>query len=179
MELNNHILLPDETIIRRIYVFRNHKVMLDSDLAELYGVETRVLNQAVKRNMNRFPEDFMFQLNESEFENLISQFVISSSGYGGRRKLPYVFTEQGIAMLSSVLSSPAAVEVNIRIIRIFTRMRELVSTNKDILLKLEQLERQVEQNSRDTELIFQTLRQLLEEPEEEARKQIGYKSSVN
>ena len=179
MELNSHNLLPDETIIRRIYVFRKQKVMLDSDLAELYGVQTKVLNQAVKRNLNRFPEDFMFQLFEDEFIGLKSQIVTSNVGRGGRRKFPYVFTEQGIAMLSSVLSSPAAVEVNIRIIRIFTRMRELMSTNKDILLKLEQLERQVEQNSRDTELIFQTLRQLLEEPEEEVRKQIGYKPSMN
>lgn len=150
--------------------------MLDSDLAALYGVETKVLNQAVKRNLNRFPDDFMFQLSETEFENLMSQNVTSS--WGGRRKLPYVFTEQGIAMLSSVLTSQIAVDVNIRIIRIFTRLRDMLSTNKDILWKLEQLEQQVTNNSRDTELIFQTLRQLLETPAEE-RKAVGYKAENN
>lgn len=176
IELLNRNLLPDEQIISKILVFREQKVMLDSDLAALYGVETKVLNQAVKRNLNRFPDDFMFQLSETEFENLMSQNVTSS--WGGRRKLPYVFTEQGIAMLSSVLTSQIAVDVNIRIIRIFTRLRDMLSTNKDILWKLEQLEQQVTNNSRDTELIFQTLRQLLETPAEE-RKAVGYKAENN
>jgi hypothetical protein len=170
------VLLPDESIISKIYRFRGEKVMLDSDLAELYGVDTRTLNQAVKRNLNRFPFDFMFQLSETEYELLISQFVISS--WGGRRKLPYVFTEQGIAMLSSVLKSDTAVEVNIRIIRIFTRLREMVSTNKDILLKIERLEQQVAQNSSDTELIFTTLKQLVTEIPEE-RNKVGYKTGNN
>jgi hypothetical protein len=169
-------LLPDESIVSKIYRVRGEKVMLDSDLATLYGVETKVLNQAVKRNMSRFPPDFMFQLNEEEFPNLKSHSVTSS--WGGRRKLPYVFTEQGIAMLSSVLSSPTAIEVNIRIIRIFTRLREMVSTNKDILLKIERLEQQVAQNSSDTELIFTTLRQLITEIPEE-RNRVGYKTGVN
>ncbi len=173
---DSQTVLPDEQIISKIYVFRNQKVMLDSDLATLYGVETKVLNQAVKRNSNRFPADFMFQLEEVEFEYLKSQIVTSS--WGGRRKLPYVFTEQGIAMLSSVLTSAIAVEVNIRIIRIFTRLREMLSTNKDILLKLEQLERQVEQNTADTEIVFRTLRQLLDTPEAGAeRVGIGYKAN--
>lgn len=173
---DSQTVLPDEQIISKIYVFRNQKVMLDSDLATLYGVETKVLNQAVKRNSNRFPADFMFQLEEVEFEYLKSQFVTSS--WGGRRKLPYVFTEQGIAMLSSVLTSAIAVEVNIRIIRIFTRLREMLSTNKDILLKLEQLERQVEQNTADTEIVFRTLRQLLDTSEAGAeRAGIGYKAN--
>lgn len=176
MELMNRNVLPDESIVSKILVFRDQKVMLDSDLAALYGVGTKVLNQAVKRNLNRFPDDFMFQLDEEEFEILKSQNVTSS--WGGRRKLPYVFTEQGIAMLSSVLTSYTAVEVNIRIIRIFTRLREMVSTNKDILLKLEQLEQQVALNSRDTELIFQTLRQLLDVPNEE-RRAVGYKVQEN
>lgn len=168
-------LLPDELIIRKIYNFREQKVMLDSDLALLYGVETKVLNQAVKRNMNRFPSDFMFQLEEEEFEILKSQIVTSS--WGGRRKLPYVFTEQGIAMLSSVLTSHVAVEVNIRIIRIFTNLRDVLSTNKDILLKLEQLEKQVVQNTADTEVVFNALRQLLNEEKSEDRATIGYRNA--
>ena len=167
-------LLPDELIIRKIYRFREQKVMLDSDLALLYGVETKVLNQAVKRNLNRFPADFMFQLEEEEFDNLKSQIVTSS--WGGRRKLPYVFTEQGIAMLSSVLTSNTAVEVNIRIIRIFTKLRELLSTNKDILLKLEQMEQQVIRNTEDTEVIFKALRQLLSSENTDEREAIGYKT---
>lgn len=167
----NQNVLPDEFIISKIYVFRDQKVMLDNDLAALYGVQTKVLNQAVKRNLNRFPSDFMFQLEDEEFYNLKSQIVTSS--WGGRRKFPYVFTEQGIAMLSSVLTSHIAVDVNIRIIRIFTKMREIVSTNKDVLLKLEQLERQVVRNTEDTELIFQTLRQLLDEPKK-PRSKVGY-----
>ena len=114
-------LLTEEKVISKIYLIRDKKVMLDRDLAEMYGVETRVLNQSVKRNSKRFPEDFMFQLTEEESENLISQFVISS--HGGLRKLPYAFTEQGVAMLSSVLHSDTAIEVNISIIRIFSKIR--------------------------------------------------------
>lgn len=110
-------------------------------LAELYGVETRSLNQAVRRNMERFPEDFMFHLNEEEFENWKSQIVISNSEIMGLRKRPFAFTEQGVAMLSSVLNSSTAIKVNIQIIRIFTKMREMLLTNKDVLLKLEKLER--------------------------------------
>lgn len=176
METTYPTLLPDESIISKIYFFREQKVMLDNDLAALYGVETKVLNQAVKRNLNRFPHDFMFQLDEEEFELLKSQFVTSS--WGGRRKLPYVFTEQGIAMLSSVLTSATAVDVNIRIIRIFTRLREMVSTHKDILLKIERIEQQVAQNSSDTELIFTTLKQLIMESSEE-RAEVGYKPRAN
>ena len=130
---------PDEVIIHKIYLIRGQKVMLDKDLAELYGVLTGNLNKAVKRNEKRFPKDFMFQLSEKEFKNLIFQNGISN--WGGTRKMPYVFTEQGVAMLSSVLNSDNAIEVNIRIIRIFTKMREMILTHKDILLKLEQLEK--------------------------------------
>lgn len=145
ISLENHtmntseLIIPDELIVNKILEFRGVKVMLDSDLAQLYGVETKVLNQAVKRNMKRFPVDFMFQLDEDEFANLMSQFVTSS--WGGRRKLPFVFTEQGVAMLSSVLSSDRAIEVNIRIIRIFTRLRLLLLTDAEFRLKLDQLER--------------------------------------
>jgi len=121
-------LIPVEIIESKIYLIRGHKVMLDSELAELYEVETKVLIQAVKRNVQRFPEDFMFQLNDREFMNLRSQTVTSSSGHGGRRYIPYVFTEQGVAMLSSVLNSERAVQVNIAIIRTFVKLREMLST---------------------------------------------------
>ena len=120
---NSKSLLPLESIEKIIYIIRGHRVMLDSDLAELYGVTTAALNQAVKRNIGRFPEDFAFQLAEDEFTSLISQIVTSKTGRGGRRKLPWAFTEHGILMLSSVLRSERAVQVNIQIMRTFTRMR--------------------------------------------------------
>jgi hypothetical protein len=153
--------------------------MLDRDLAELYDVETRVLNQAVRRNERRFPEDFMFQLTEVEFKSLISQNVISS--WGGVRKLPLAFTEQGVAMLSSVLNSETAIEVNIQMIRIFTRMRELLLTHNDILIKLEQMEKKMmkqggklQKHDRDIRLIFEYLKQLLNPPQE-PRPRVGFR----
>jgi hypothetical protein len=121
--------LPDETIISKIYLVRDKKIMLDRDLAELYGVSTGNLNKAVKRNLKRFPDDFMIQLTEGEFKNLIFQNGISK--WGGTRKMPFAFTEQGVAMLSSVLNSDREIEVNIRIILIFTRLREMLLTHKD------------------------------------------------
>lgn len=179
------IVIADEVIISKIYFIRSQKVMLDSDLAELYRVETKTFNQAVKRNLNRFPGDFMFQLTEQEFENLRSQNVTSS--WGGRRYAPNVFTEQGVAMLSSILNSGIAIEVNIRIIRIFTRLREILLTNKDILLKLEQLEKKIlkqdgkilKQDSKvrkteaDIEMIFAALKKLLNPPNP-PREPIGF-----
>src|SRR5258707_250853 len=126
------LMIPDELVMNKIYLIRNQKIMLDRDLAELYQVKTGVLNQAVKRNADRFPEDFMFRLTAKEFENLKSQFVTSS--WGGIRKLPYAFTEQGVSMLSGVLNSATAIRVHIQIIRVFTKMRELLLTHKDILL---------------------------------------------
>ena len=151
--------------------------MLDSDLAELYGVETRTMNQAVKRNESRFPKDFMFTLTSSEWENLKSQNVTSS--WGGRRKLPKVFTEQGVAMLSSVLNSETAIAVNIQIIRVFSRIREMLLTHKDILSELEKIKQTVSSNSKDIELIFQYLKQFeaakQQELEQQNRKPIGYK----
>lgn len=166
-------LIPDEIITSKIFYIRNQKVMVDSDLAELYGVATKVLNQSVRRNRGRFPEDFMFQLTDQEFSDLRSHFVTSS--WGGRRTLPYVFTEQGVAMLSSVLNSETAISVNIQIIRIFTRMREMLLTNKDILVKLEKLERTAMSHDEELKLIFKYLRELLNSPEE-PRKKIGFKS---
>ncbi len=134
--------------------------MLDEDLAALYGVETRRLNEQVKRNRKRFPKDFMFTVSSKEFENLMSQNVTSS--WGGRRKLPYAFTEQGVAMLSSVLNSDVAIEVNIRVIRVFTKLREFALTHKDILIQLSRLEKEVKGNSQDIANIFAVLRELIE-----------------
>lgn len=146
--------------------------MLDKDLAELYNVTTSNLNRAVKRNIKRFPEDFMFQLEDEEIRNLMCQNGISS--WGGTRKTPYAFTEQGVAMLSGILTSDIAIEVNIRIIRIFTRLREMLLTHTDILLKLEQLEKQVVQNSGDIQMIFAALKELLSAPAE-PRPRIGFR----
>lgn len=166
------VAIPDEVIINKIYFVRGHKVMIDRELAELYNVTTGNLNKAVKRNLKRFPDDFMFQLTAEEFKNLI--FQNGTSSWGGTRKMPYVFTEQGVAMLSSVLNSDTAIEVNIRIIRIFTRLREMLLTHKDILLKLEQLEKQVVQNSDEIQLIFSALKELVSPPQE-PRPSIGFK----
>lgn len=127
-------LIPVEIIERKIYLIRRHKVMLDRDLAALYGVETKALNRAVKRNLQRFPDDFMFQLTKEESENL--RFHFGTSSWGGQRYLPYAFTENGVAMLSSVLSSERAVEVNIQIMRTFTRLREMLLTHKDLQRKI-------------------------------------------
>ena len=171
--MNKTLTMTDELIVNKIYLIRGMKVMLDRDLAELYGVETKVLKQAVKRNTERFPEDFMFELDLEEHKNLRSQIVTSS--WGGDRYSPMAFTEQGVAMLSSVLNSKQAIEVNIRIIRIFTKMREILSTHKDILSKLDQLEKKVNKNDEDIQLIFRALKQLLNSPTP-SRKRIGFKS---
>ena len=139
--------IPDELITSKIFVIRDNKVMLDEDLAELYDVETKRLNEQIKRNIARFPEDFMFQLSQKEFDNLKSQFATSS--WGGRRKLPYAFTEQGVAMLSGVLHSERAIKGNIHIMRVFSRMREMLVAHKVILEKLEFLERKdIEQDDK-------------------------------
>ncbi len=165
-------MIPDELVMNKIYLIRGQKVMLDRDLAELYGVETRALNQAVKRNADRFPVDFMFQLTRIEFENLRSQIVISS--WGGGRYLPTAFTEQGVAMLSSVLKSETAIRVNIQIIRVFTRMREMIMTHKDILLQLEKMEKKLAGHDGDITLIFGYLKKLLT-PQQPPRRKIGFK----
>ena len=180
-KLELQALVLEQRILNRIYFIRGEKVMLDRDLAEMYGVETRVLNQSIKRNLNRFPKDFMFQLSEKEFRNLISQNVTSS--WGGTRKVPYAFTEQGVAMLSSVLNSETAIEVNIRIIRVFTKMRAFALTHKEILMQLAKLEKEVssnnshtERNSKDIENIFMVLKELLEkESKPTPRNKIGFK----
>jgi len=166
------LIIPDEMVMNKIYLIRGQKVMLDSDLSALYQVETRRLNEQVTRNKERFPEDFMFQLTVDEYENLISQFATSS--WGGRRKLPYAFTEQGVAMLSSVLNSPTAINVNIQIIRVFTKMRALLMTNKDILLQLEKIERKMGSHDEQIALIFDYLKKLLT-PIQPPRQRIGFR----
>jgi len=171
--------IPDELILSKIYYFRDKKVMLDRDLSELYGVETRVLNQAVRRNEKRFPEDFMFQLTKEEFDEWKSQIVISNAEKMGLRKAPTVFTEQGVAMLSSVLNSDRAILVNIQIIRIFTKMRSFILSNKEILRKFEEIERQFNDHDKKIEAIFNYLKKLKSADQAESdfknRKRIGYK----
>ena len=167
-------LVAEQKILNRIYVVRSQKVMLDRDLAEMYGVETKVFNQSVKRNIDRFPKDFMFRLSEKEWENLKSQIVTSS--WGGTRHRPNVFTEQGVAMLSSILNSKTAIEVNIRIIRVFTRLREYALTHKEILVQFAKLEKEVKGNSKDIENIFMVLKELIEkQANPPARNKIGFK----
>ena len=184
-------LLPLETITHRILLLREQKVLLDADLAALYGVETKVLLQAVKRNLERFPEDFMFQLTNHEFNVLRSQSVTSSSEaleklrWGGRRTAPYAFTEQGVAMLSSILSSPQAVQVNIAIMRAFVKMRELAMTHNDLAKQLNALEEKTELMSlqhdsfeRNTRVqlkqVFDAIRELMTPPEPQKKRPIGF-----
>ncbi len=172
--MGKKILIPEEAVISKIYLIRGQKVMLDKDLAELYSVETKQLKRAVRRNTQRFPIDFMFELSSGELKNLRSQ--IDTSSWGGTRYAPLVFTEQGVAMLSSVLNSERAVLVNIHIIRVFARLREMLLTHKDVLLKLEQLERKVVRQDDDIKLIFDYLKELLTPPTVPMRK-IGFKHS--
>jgi hypothetical protein len=167
-------LIPVEFIERKIYLIRGCKVMLDSDLAELYQVPTKVLNQAVRRNFDRFPSDFMFQLDAEELENLRSQIVTSKIGRGGRRYTPYAFTEHGVAMLSSVLSSKRAVALNILIIRAFVRLREYLATHKDLARKLEDVERTQHEHGANIEQIYGYIQQLLEPPPESSKRRIGF-----
>lgn len=168
-------LVAEQKILNKIYVIRGEKVMLDKDLAELYNVQTKRLNEQVKRNSKRFPKDFMFALSEKEFQHLKSQFATSS--WGGTRKPPFAFTEQGVAMLSSILNSDVAIEVNIRIIRVFTKMREYALTHKDILLQLAKLEKETKGNSKDIENIFMVLKELIENQQKPLPKKnrIGFK----
>jgi hypothetical protein len=151
-----------------------HKVMLDIDLAELYHVETGRLNEQVKRNADRFPEDFMFQLANEEWESLRSQFAISKKGRGGRRYAPFAFTEHGVLMLSSVLNSERAIQVNIQIMRIYSKLKGMIMDHKDILLKLEGLEGKVSKHDESFKVVFDYLRELLN-PKKEPMRKIGFK----
>jgi dimeric dUTPase (all-alpha-NTP-PPase superfamily) len=164
-------LVPIDVIEKKILFINGQKVLLDSDLAALYGVTTKRLNEQVRRNLKRFPMDFMYQLSEEEFESLRSHFATLNKSRGKHRKyLPYVFTEQGIAMLSSVLNSERAVEVNIQIMRTFVKLRELMSTHKDLALKLKELEKKYDSQF---QLVFEAIRQILE-VEDKPRKRIGF-----
>jgi hypothetical protein len=160
-----------ERIERSILLIRGHKVMLDDDLAELYDVQTKVFNQAVRRNRNRFPSDFMFRLTDREYDSLRSQIVTLNSGRGRHRKyLPYAFAEQGVAMLSSVLRSARAVQVNIEVMRAFVRLREMLVTHKDLAAKLEAMEKKYDAQFK---VVFDAIRQLMIPPEPKKRK-IGF-----
>ncbi len=150
------------SIERRVYIVRGQKVMLDADLAQLYNVPTSRLNEQVKRNRKRFPHDFMFQLKRNEADFLISQNAISSSGHGGRRTPVYAFTEQGVAMLSSVLNSDRAVQVNIAIMRAFVKLRQMIATHRELAEKIEELEKKFQQHDEQIEAVFDAIRQLLE-----------------
>lgn len=166
-------IIPNEAVVDKIYNIREQKVMLDSDLALLYGIDTKRINEQVKRNIDRFPEDFMFQLTEYEFQNLKSQFATSS--WGGRRTLPYAFTEHGVLMLSSVLNSKKAIQVNIQIMRIFNYFRKMLSDNANIVMELEKLKKSIRNQDQNIEVIFKYLDELSEkESTSKSRKRIGY-----
>ena len=167
-------LILQKIIERKICLIRGHKVMLSMDLARLYGVPTMRLNEQVKRNIKRFPDDFMFQLSNAEYKILKSQIAISSWG-GARRATPYAFTEQGVAMLSSVLNSERAIHVNIAIMRAFVKLRQILSTHKELTHKLEELERKTEKHDVEIQSIFETIRQLMAPPPEKPRRMIGFK----
>ncbi|HNS17375.1 MAG TPA: ORF6N domain-containing protein [Bacteroidales bacterium] len=173
----SRLIVPDEVVMTKIYFIRGEKVMIDSDLAQLYEVETRRLNEQVRRNRDRFPEDFMFLLTQEEFDNLKSQ--IATSSWGGKRKLPYAFTEHGVLMLSSVLNSDRAVKVNIQIMRIYSRLRHLLLTHKDVLLRLEKIEHTLVGHDRKILLIFNYIKQLeksrQQQEDQTNRKKIGFK----
>jgi len=196
MERLNEI---NDEIISQIYIIRGRKVMLDSDLARIYGVETRVLNQGVKRNLDRFPVDFMFQLSTDEYSNLMSQIVISSlqisnnvedvnlisqiatSSWGGRRKLPLVFTEHGAIMLASVLNSPTAIHASVYVVRAFVKLREILSMHQELSERITDLEKRtfekLEEHSEQLVLVFQALRELVKQ-KDEPREPVGYKIGI-
>ena len=165
-------LVPAEHLEQRIATLRGHKVMFDADLAEVYGVDTRILNQAVRRNHHRFPADFTFQVTAVEADSLRSQIVISNVERGGRRYLPYAFTEHGAVMLASVLNSPAAVAASIRVVRAFIQLRAILSVHKGLARKLEALERK---SDRQFKVVFETIRQMLNPPVESRKRPIGFK----
>jgi hypothetical protein len=174
MSKNERAVVPAERVERGILQLRGHRVILSPDLAAMYGVEPRVLVQAVKRNKDRFPHDFMFQLTVREWDNLRSQTVISSGQHGGRRHPPYAFTEQGVAMLSSVLRSKRAVAVNIEIMRAFVRLRKLLAENADLSHRLDELERKYDGQFA---MVFDAIRALMAEPaDDSSRPKIGYES---
>ena len=164
-------LLPIERITGKIYLIRDTKVMIDRDLAELYGVETRVLKQAVRRNIMRFPDDFMFELTKEEFQDWRSQIVMSNSEKMGLRHPPMAFTEQGVAMLSSVLKSDRAIQVNIQIMRAFTQLRQMLMTHEDLKKEIESMEKKYD---RQFKAVFDAIRQLMKPKDKSKKKRIGF-----
>lgn len=170
-----NVLIPDELISNKIYLIRNQKVMIDRDLAVLYEVETKRLKEAVKRNISRFPEKYMFELTDKEYEALRSQIASSKSGRGGTRYLPMVFTEHGILQLSNVLKSNRAEKVSFIIIDVFVKLREMLLDNTELRLGIEEIKKKTENNTKNIELVFQYLDELLEKKEHpKPRKKIGY-----
>ena len=169
-------IIPDDTVINKIYFIRNQKVMIDRDLAMLYGVETKRLKEQVKRNIDRFPNDFMFVLSKDEFENWRSQIATSNSENMGLRYAPMAFTEHGVLMLSSVLNSEKAIQTNIQIMRIFTKTRQLLSDNSDLRIDFEIMKKKIENQGKNIELVFQYVDELMEKKEiTPEREKIGYK----
>ena len=168
------VLVPDDIIMNKIYYIRGQKVMLDRDLAGLYKVDTKNLNKAVQRNLKRFPEDFMFRLSNQEFT--ILKFQIGTSSWGGKRKLPYVFSEQGVATLSGILNSEVAIMVNIQIMRVFARIRQMLFDNTELRLAIEEIRKKTENNTKSIELVFKYLDELLDKKEnQKPPNQIGFK----
>lgn len=169
-------LVAEQKILNRIYVIRNEKIMLDKDLAELYGIETKVLKQTVRRNKNRFPRDFMFEMSPAELKKWRECGALTASDKKGLRYAPFCFTEQGVTMLSCILNSNTAIEVNLRVIRVFVKMREYALTHKEILLQLSRFEKEVKGNSKDIENIFLVLKELVEKQSSPTQRQrIGFK----
>lgn len=162
-------LIPAEIIEQKIFRFRSYNVVLDSDLARLYGVTVKRLNEQVKRNREKFPEDFMFQLTKEEFKNLKSQ--IATSSWGGRRYLPFVFTEHGAIMAANVLNSERAVEMSIRVVRTFIKLREVLATHKDLKRKVEEMEKKYDYQF---QAVFDVIKKLLESPLESPKRKIGF-----
>ncbi len=174
--MDSQIILSEETISNNIYFIRNQKVMLDRDLAKLYGIETKRLKEQVKRNRNRFPEDFMFELTKEEFENWRSQFATSNSEKMGLRYAPMAFTEHGILMLSSVLNSDKAIQTNIQIMRIFAKVRQMLLDTTEMKLDIAQIQKKLENQGKNIELVFSYLDELAEKKDEDKpRTKIGYK----
>lgn len=167
------LLIPIKRIERLIFLIRSQKVMLDSDLARIYGVATARLNQQVKRNPDRFPSDFMFRLTQEEFDGLMRQSATSKTGRGGRRKLPYAFTEHGAIMLATVLNSPIAVRASLQVVRAFVQLREMLASNVALAHKLAELERKLEGHDHAIQNLFEVIRQLLH-PSQPKRRQIGF-----
>ncbi|PWA06913.1 ORF6N domain-containing protein [Flavobacterium psychrotolerans] len=171
----SEIIIPDEIITNKIYFVRNQKVMLDKDLAELFDVETKRINEQIKRNSLKFPEHFMFQLNENEFQNLKSQFA--TSRWGGTRKLPYVFTEHGVLQLANVLKSERATQMSIKIIEVFVSLREFITNNLNTKLEIEEIKKKLINHDKNIELVFSYLDELMEKQDNKVeRNKIGYKN---